>query len=62
MQTEMPFHPGDVVQLKSGGAKMTVERSEWSVRESLWVIFTTWLHTDGAIERSSFSENELCKP
>jgi uncharacterized protein YodC (DUF2158 family) len=51
------FEPGDVVQLKSGGPSMTVERFGKDPKTQEDVVFCTWFETVGKrqeLNRESF--------
>ena len=43
----MKFEPGDIVQLKSGGPPMTVERVGNDQRTQEETVFCTWFHKVG---------------
>jgi len=47
-----PFEVGDVVQLCSGGAPMTVGHVD--LVDDHWVIWTVWLDTSGAPHHGDF--------
>ena len=49
MEMDLAFKPGDVVQLNSGGPKMTVEavQSDGTLR-------CVWFHEDGKQDQRSF--------
>lgn len=62
---EPPFVPGDIVELKSGGAPMTVEQVDQRCGGDLWTIHVAWAcrHALGEIPRDSFPSSCLraCK-
>lgn len=50
------FRPGDVVQLKSGGPRMTVTRIKAGR------VFVAWVSADGKREYASYEPATLIKP
>jgi len=55
----MAFKPGDIVQLKSGGPKMTVQKEETSSpRADEGRCWCKWF-AGAKLERGSFHEEEL---
>jgi uncharacterized protein YodC (DUF2158 family) len=63
-ETPAEFAPGDVVQLKSGGPRMTVERVGKDARTEETMVFCTWFETVGKHQecrRAAFPPAVLAK-
>lgn len=56
MTNQSTFQPGDVVQLKSGGPRMTVETSDETLTSC------TWFDTKGELKRADFPTVIVEKP
>jgi len=54
----MAFSVGDVVQLKSGGPKMTVSRQDESNSRSLWCV---WFDDEQSTQAACFNDVVLKK-
>ena len=60
------FTKGDVVMLKSGGPRMTIEHYKWVVgfdysKESDTKVLCSWFDKDGKLERKEFEQEALKK-
>lgn len=54
----MAFKPGDIVQLRSGGPKMTVEKDITGVRQEKGSCYCKWF-AGAKLERGHFCDEEL---
>jgi uncharacterized protein YodC (DUF2158 family) len=58
---DSPFQPGDVVQLKSAGERMTVETVEESPYDKGFYVFAVWMSTQGELQHGRFYACTLTK-